>query len=252
MTSSYWPFDGTDTTETQYSQLFRRLQADGVWGEPGDTTLKLVQGSGMIPVLKAGYAFVRGHMYYNDADLNITFAAADATARVDRLVLRLNPTANTITPTIIAGTPGSGVGNALTQTDAANYDILIAEVTIPGSATNILTANINSDVRTFMGHVFGLWTTATRPGTAVGTAAPRKGQPGFNTTTAKPEYWDGAAWQNFTPTSLTASMITDPANFTGSARVGEAANALKVGGRTIWVQSGDPGGSAADGDLWFW
>lgn len=251
MTSSYWPFDGTDTTETQYSQLFRRLQSDGVWGEPGDNTLKLVQGSGMIPVLKSGYALVRGHMYYNDADLNVTFAAADATARIDRLVLRLDPTANTITPTIVKGTAGSGTPNAITQTDAANYDVLIDEVNIGASATNILTADI-TDKRTFMGQVWGLWTTATRPGTGVGTVSPRKGQPGFNTTTSKPEYWDGSAWVNFSPSTFTASMISDPANFTGSSRVGEAANSLKVGGRTIWVQSSDPGGSAADGDLWFW
>jgi hypothetical protein len=251
MTSSYWPFDGTDTTETQYSQLFRRLQMDGVWGEPGDNTLRLVQGSGMTPVLKAGYAFVRGHMYYNDDDLNIPFDAADASERIDRLVLRLNPTANTITPTIVKGTAGAGTPAAITQTDAANYDILLHEVTIGASASNILTANI-ADKRTFAGMVWGLWTTATRPGTGVGTVAPRKGQAGFNTTTARPEFWDGSAWQNFSPSSFTASMIADPANFTGSNRVGEAANALKVGGRTIWVQSTDPGGSAADGDLWFW
>lgn len=245
MTSSYWPFDGTDTTETQYSQLFRRLQSDGVWGEPGDVTLKLFQGSGMTPVLKAGYAFVRGHMYYNDADLNVPFDAADATARIDRLVLRLNPTANTIVPTIVKGTAGAGAPNAITQTDAANYDILLNEVAIGASATNILTADI-TDKRTFMGHVFGLWTTATRPGTAVGTAAPRKGQPGFNTTTGVPEYWDGAAWKDFVVTAVTAAMISSGQQ----ALLNNVGNALKVGGHSIFVQATDPGG--AEGDLWFW
>lgn len=251
MADNYWPFDNADTTETQYSQLFRRLQSDGVWGEPGDTTLQLVQGSGMTPVLKAGYAFVRGHMYYNDADRNVAFDAADASARIDRLVLRLDPTANTIVPVIVKGTAGAGVPAAITQTDAGSYDILLHEVAIGASATNILTANI-TDRRTFMAHMWGLWTTVTRPGTAVGTATPRKGQPGFNTTTGKPEYWDGSAWTSFSPSSITASMVSDPSNFTGSSKVGEAANALKVGGRTIWVQATDPGGSAADGDLWFW
>ena len=78
MTQTYWPFDNADTTETQYSQLFRRLQNTGVWGDPLDNTLKILASAGMTVTLKAGYAFIRGHMYYNDADVAIVVPGGSA------------------------------------------------------------------------------------------------------------------------------------------------------------------------------
>lgn len=240
MTQSYWPFDGIDTTETQYSQLFRRMQATGVWGDPGDDTLKLVQGAGLVPVLKAGYALVRGHMYYNDADLNVAFTAGSANPRIDRLVLRLNPTANTITPVIIEGTPAPSnpAAPALTQTDAANYDLLIADVARAGSSGSVVTADI-TDQRDFMGLIFGSWS-----GDSHRPASPRKGQPGWNETRTRLEYWSGAAWLPMVVTAVTASMISAPEQLLLS--VGDS---LKVGGRQILGGSTDPGGN--NGDFWF-
>lgn len=241
MAESYWPFDGVDTSETQYSQLFRRMQATGVWGDDGDTSVKLVQGSGLIPVLKTGYALVRGHMYYNDSDWPVTFPAGGSSARVDLLVLRLDPTANTIKATILPGTPGAGVAPAPTQTDAGVYDLPICEVTVGINATTIVTANLK-DVRRFMGLIFGMWTTATRPTT------PRRGQPGYNLDLDAPEFWnvDDGTWKPFSPSSFTAAQISDPQNLT-------AGNASKVMGHQVYVQSGTPAAPApAANDLWFW
>jgi hypothetical protein len=237
MAESYWPFDGVDTSETQYSQLFRRMQATGVWGSDTDTAVKLVQGSGLGTALKSGYALVRGHMYYNDADWTVAFTAGGATARVDLVVLRLDPTANTIKAVVLPGSPGAGVAPAPTQTDAGVYEMPIAKVAIGANSSSITNANI-TDVRPFMGHIFGDWTTANRP------VNPREGQPGYNLTTNRPEYWNGTDWVDFSPSSFTISQISD----LGTATV---ANALKINGRQIFVQSGTPTGMAA-GDLWFW
>lgn len=238
MAETYWPFDGTDTSETQYSQLFRRVQATGVWGDDSDQSCKLVQGTGLLPILKAGYALVRGHMYYNDTDKPITFSAGSAQDRVDRCVLRLDPTANSIKAFVLPGVSGSSSPTALTQTDAGVYEISVARVLVPAGASSIVTANI-TDERPFMGNIFGEWTTANRP------TSPRKGQPGYNLTDGRPEYWDGAAWKPFIPT-LTASMITDQQNITSG-------DSAKVGGRRIYVQSGTPTTPApAAGDIWLW
>jgi len=238
MAESYWPFDGEDTSETQYSQLFRRMQATGVWGDDTDQSCKLVAGAGLVPVLKAGYALVRGHMYYNDDDLPLTFAAGSAQDRIDRAILRLDPTANSIRAVVLAGTPGSGSPTALTQTDAGIFEISLARVMVTAGSSSISTSNIN-DERPFMGHVFGEWTTPNRP------SNPRKGQPGFNLTDGRPEYWTGAAWKAFVP-DITASMITDPENLV-------VGNSSKVGGRRIYVQSTTPTSPApAANDIWLW
>lgn len=244
MTQSYWPFNGIDTTETQYSQIFRRLQSTGVYGEDTDNSLKLVQKTGLTATIKStpsGIAFVRGHMYQTDADVDITFTAGSANPRIDRVVLRLNPTTNTITPTIIEGVPAASNPEppALVQTDAGNFDLLIAEVYRTASAPNVVTADI-TDRRSFMGHIYGLWTTNGRP------AAPRKGQPGFNSTLLKPEFWNGTAWERFSAQTITASQVSDPQNLS----VGTAANALKLNGRTVFVQPTAPS-SPVVGDLWF-
>lgn len=213
MAQGYWPFNAVDTTETQFSSWARRLQMDGVWGEPGDNVLKLNQGSGLTATLAGapGYvAFVRGHMYENDSDLSVVFSAGSTNPRIDRLVLRLNPTDNTITPTIIQGTPAASSPAVpdLTQTDAANYDIPIAQIYRAANSSSVVTADI-TDERLFAGMVLGLWTTATRPGTAKsGRATARKGQVGYNTTTSKYEFWDGAAWVDLNPTSFDASAVT--------------------------------------------
>lgn len=246
MTQSYWPFDGIDTTETQYSQLFRRMSMTGVWGDPSTTDCKLIAASGLNTTLKAGYAFVRGHMYKNDADVTVTFTAGGAAARTDLLVLRLDPTANTILPVIIVGNPADyaaapgydASGNWIPQaTDAGQYDLLIAAINT-GVSDSVINSGDIVDARYFAQHVFGMWSTAQRPKT------PRIGQPGFNYTTGKPEFWDGATWQPFSAASITASQISDPGNLT-------AGNSLKIGGHTVFVQSATPTGMAAN-DLWFW
>jgi hypothetical protein len=213
------------------------MQATGVWGSDVDNACKLLQGSGLNTTLKTGYALVRGHMYYNSADLTVAFTAGGASARIDLLVLRLDPTANTIKAIVLPGALGAGVAPAPTQTDAGVYDLPIAEVTVAAGSSSITTANIK-DVRQFMGHIFGDWTTANRP------VSPRDGQPGYNLTTNAPEYWNGSAWVNFSPSSFTISQISD----IGTASV---ANALKINGRQIFVQSGTPTGAVAN-DLWFW
>ena len=241
MAQSYWPFDAVNTTETEYSQLFRRLQNSGVWGDPGDNANKLIADVGLSTILKPGYSFVRGHMYNNDADLAIVFEAGSAQPRIDALVLRLDPAANTIVPTIIKGTPAPSNPTipTLTQTDAGIYDVLIATVAMAASTPVVAPADI-SDARRYMGHIFGVWTTATRP------SAPRQGQPGYNDTTKKPELYTGTGWSDFAPSAITAAMIS-----AGEQLKLSVGNSAKVGGHAVYVQATQPSGMATD-DIWLY
>lgn len=241
MAETSYPFDNADTTETQYSRLFRLLVDSGVWGTPAGTELKAFgDSSGMQVKLPAGFSFVRGHLYYNDAQKTIALNVGGATARIDTLVLRLDPSANSIVAAIVQGTPGAGAP-ALTQTDAAIYELPIADIAVGVSATTVTAGNV-TDRRVFTGSDFGLWTTATRP------SSPRMGKAGFNATTLLPEVWDGTTWAGFAPTSLDPTLLSGPVAIskggTGQTTKAAARNALGV-----WVSDTDPGG--VNDDLWF-
>lgn len=186
MAQTSFPFENVDTTETQFSQMFRNLNA-GVNGTPAGTELKVTAGTGLAVSVAAGQAMVRGHYYISTAAEALTLTAANGSnPRIDAIVLTLDPTANSIILAKVDGTPAaSPVAPTLTQTDAGVYQYLLATVLVPAAATVPSTI---TDTRGFMGSRFGLWSTAGRP------TSPVQGQVGFNTTLSAAEGWNGSAW----------------------------------------------------------
>jgi hypothetical protein len=151
MAETYWPFDGVDTSETQFSQWARNI-GEGVKGSPATTDLLVTApGSGMTVSLAVGQALVRGHYYFNDSAKTLAITTANASnPRIDLVVLTLDPSLNTIVASVVAGTPGvSPVAPTLTQTDAAVYQIALAQVLVPAAASVITQANV-TDIRPFI------------------------------------------------------------------------------------------------------
>jgi hypothetical protein len=250
MAQTSYPFENTDTTEAQFSQLFRRIQNNGVWGSPSTTDVKVTGDStGMNAKVAAGYAMVRGHFYYNSASVTMTIGASNTNPRIDLIVLRLDVTANTIVLAVVAGTASATpAAPSLTQTDEGTYELEIGRVLIPANATTIAPADV-SDTRPFMGKQFGVWTTTGRP------SSPLVGQAGLNTTLGVPEFYTGSAWSVFTP-AVTASVISsaEQANISaGKLRSGGVSGGTAV---RVYIQSGQPYANGAAGgvagDLWFW
>jgi hypothetical protein len=247
MAQTSYPFDSANTTEAQYSQLFRRLNFTGVSGYPGDTAVKVTaNSSGMTVSVAAGYAMVRGHFYKNDTAQSLTIGTSSSNPRKDLIVLKLDPTtANSIVLAVKAGTAGASPSDpSLTQSDEDVYEFPIARVNVPGSATTISAGNVD-DLRQYMGAPVGRWTTALRP------TSPDTGLIGYNTTTNVAELWNGTAWTPVSPSSVLASILSDAEQAklaAGKIRSGadSAATAFRV-----YVQSGTPTG-ASSGDLWFW
>jgi hypothetical protein len=252
MTQSYWPFAGIKATETQFSQFMRRLNLSGVWGDPGDNTVRISAGVGLGLVLSPGYAFVRGHMYNTDANVAVTVLAADSLSRVDLVVLRLNPTANTITPVVIKGNPAASnpVEPVVVTTDAANYDIPIAAIAVAGNTTSLTSANI-TDRRIFAGLQWGLWENQSRPGTPLNPGTPRLGQPGMNAQLGYPEYWNGTTWKPFTPTAIDPATLSAPVPITkgGTGATTKAAARAALGIYSQPSASPDPTTGVAVGDF---
>lgn len=148
MAQTSWPFENIDTTETQFSQWARNI-GEGVKGSVSGTELKVVSGAGLGVSVNSGQALVRGHYYVSTGSEALALATADVTnPRIDTIVLRLDPTANTILLAVLTGTPASSpVAPTITQSDAAVYELPLANVAVAAGATSVGTI---TDRRTFI------------------------------------------------------------------------------------------------------
>jgi len=147
MAQSSWPFEGVDTTETQFS-LWARNIGEGVIKDAEDELEPFADGTGLVVRVKAGQALVRGHFYLSTAQTNVTIPAADLTnPRIDSIVLRLDPVANNILLAVVQGTAAvTPVPPTLTKTTAGIYELLIANVEV-SPATAVISAGDVSDER---------------------------------------------------------------------------------------------------------
>ncbi|MGW7434730.1 tail fiber domain-containing protein [Streptomyces sp. NPDC054849] len=206
MTITSYPFDEQPVSEGQFSYLFRELQSTGVADQVGGSGFNVFgDSSGMQVKVSAGFALIRGHAVQSTATETVTIAAASTSVRIDRVVLRLDPAANSIVLAVVQGTPGGGVP-AVTQTDTGVYEFPLAQVSVAVGAATI-TASAVTGERRFIGTTVGGWTTSTRP------TSPRIGRLGLNTSTNQWEYWTGSAWAALAPTVTWASISGRPNEF---------------------------------------
>ncbi|MFY1688185.1 hypothetical protein [Plantactinospora sp. WMMB782] len=218
-----FPFDNADTTEGQYSRLFRELQDTGVVDAVTGAGFRVwADASGMLAKVDPGSAILRGHMVSSDAVETRAIGAASASERIDRIVLRLDPAANGISIEVLQGTPGDGPP-ALTQTDVGVYEFALARITVSPGVSNIAADKVTGE-RQFVGSRVRAWTTATRP------ASPRVSQLGLNVTTGDWEYWTGSAWANLVPNPV--------------------ANSARWGGYSVTVSTTTPAGSPTTDRIW--
>jgi hypothetical protein len=197
-----YPFENGDTSESQFSRLFVELQDSGVAASSGSNALQVTaNGTDLTLSIAAGFAVVRGHALDSSATETRTLAAAESNPRIDRVILRLDPVSNLITPEVLRGSPSvSPQPQGLVQTETGIYEMLLADVNVPAAALAISPTDV-VDKRTYVGGRVGAWTTSTRP------TAPRKGTSlGLNVTTGLYEFWDGSAWKTLVdPTKFLAA-----------------------------------------------
>jgi hypothetical protein len=139
---------------------------------------------------------VQGHYYINTTAVTVSLTTADAVNdRIDTVVLRLDPVANTIVAAVVTGTPAlSPVAPTLTQVEPYGvYEFPLADVLVPATAG---VPGTITDRRAFMGERFGVWTTANRPDPGTGVAF------GYNSTLEATEFYDGTEWRSVAPESL--------------------------------------------------
>ncbi|GLZ81416.1 hypothetical protein Afil01_62230 [Actinorhabdospora filicis] len=201
-----YPFDAQDTTETDFSRLFRELQDSGVADSAGGAGYRVsADSSAMAVTVAPGLAILRGHAAHSTAPEALPIENAGPASRIDRVVLRLDPAANGISLAVLTGTPGAGAP-VLTTTDTDLYELPLALVYVDANAVTISAERI-SDERRYVGHRLGCWTSATRP------TNPRKARLGLNETTGRWEYWTGTDWSDLAPSIAWGDIAGRPTAF---------------------------------------
>lgn len=234
MTITSFPFENTDTDESQYTLLFREFVGSGVLDSYAGTGLQVTGSGSLLQVTVApGDAIVRGHMMRNDAPYTINVDTnSSGVTRFDRIVLRLDPAANSVTPTYVKPTSGAGP-QVLTQSDTAVYDLPLARISVLNGASNLSGAVV--DERPFVNMRTGIWATESRPGETGYSPPPRRGQIGFNVSTGSWEYWNGALWVNLVPAVTAVSNWTSMGGTDYQLHVGTTAPPSPTA-TTIWIK----------------
>lgn len=115
MTEHYRFFNSDEEDQRVYdagdfAEYFETLINSGVWAEELNALQVSGHGGEMKSIVHTGKAFIDGHFYYNDADLEVEHATADVTHdRLDRVVLRLDLNANerSLKVAVKTGTPSA-------------------------------------------------------------------------------------------------------------------------------------------------
>jgi hypothetical protein len=112
-------------------------------GELGVTA----DGSTMSVTLPVGRAWINGYLYRNDGPLTLVVDNADGVLnRIDIIVLRWDINARSITAQVIKGTPASSATVSAITRSAEQYDLKLAEISIPAGTTAI-TQSLITDCR---------------------------------------------------------------------------------------------------------
>ena len=132
-------FDSTTSDVREYSAAdfagyFHAVISDGII--PYSSDLAVTTSSGLNIKVKAGRAWVQGYFYELDEDTTLTLEK-DTVSRTDLIVLRLD-TSNDVRAVNLKVLKGT---TAPTRSDAI-YDLVIAKVYVPASATSISASNI--------------------------------------------------------------------------------------------------------------
>lgn len=120
-------FDGVSYGEADQAEVQSRMVRDGVcYGVASE--LAVTSGGTGFANVATGEAWVQGFWYKNDA-VKVLAVASNPTAvtRVDRVVLRLDRTGNTLTAVVKQGVLGAGLP-ALTQIPGGIWELPLAQI----------------------------------------------------------------------------------------------------------------------------
>lgn len=140
------PFNAIDHDRVykaeDWAWYFATFIANGVFPKPSDG-LQVIAYSGMEIKVNAGYAFINGYAFRNQASHTITLDTAEgAQNRVDRVVVRWDLPQRDIYLAVLKGTPSAKPqATAVTRTTEI-WELALADIYVGKGVTAIRTANI--------------------------------------------------------------------------------------------------------------
>ena len=156
MSQVYFPFDagsGGSVTEAQWGLMAKQWLGTGVIKDQLNDMQVYADSTGMQVKVKTGQAWIQGHFFQSDAEVVLAIAASNATlARIDRVVARVDWSANTVTLAVLTGVAASSpVAPALTQ-NTSKWEISLAKISVAANASTIAAGNV-TDERIFTGNI---------------------------------------------------------------------------------------------------
>ena len=143
---------GSAMTDAQWGEFAKALLGTGVIkgaliaGSAGNDLAVTAPGTGMTVNLGTGQAMVYGHWCQNDASAAQTITTADPTnPRIDRVVLKHDVTAKTVSVVVKAGTPApSPTAPGLTQTPST-WEMSLCQIAVGAGVTSISSGNVTDE-----------------------------------------------------------------------------------------------------------
>ena len=126
-----------------FAALLGAFIGTGVYAEPA-TTLQVTAATGMNLSIAPGKCWINGRFGWQEEFETITLAAANSNYnRIDRVVVRLDYQARTISLAVKLGTPAASAYTApVLQRDGDIYEIALADVLVTAATSAIVQANI--------------------------------------------------------------------------------------------------------------
>ena len=125
---------------SEFAKYFSKFLSDGVFSEDEIMGLNVETVSGLDIKAGTGFAYVRGYLYENDADISFTLDSADNVLdRIDRVVLKLDIVNRTMNVKLKKGGLGSTPTPPALVDDANIKELPIAQIRInKNAATGII------------------------------------------------------------------------------------------------------------------
>ena len=174
MAKTYFPFAsgaGATVTEPQWTDMARLWLATGVISGELQNLEVYADNTGMQIKVRPGIAWMRGHYFKSDAEEVIAIpASSPSNPRLDRVVVRVDWSADTVDFALLQGTPAaSPAAPALTQS-ATRWEISLATVRVETNATSIIASKV-TDTRTYANQTGATFNDAEGDPAALGTTA---------------------------------------------------------------------------------
>lgn len=237
----------TDFAEQQWRDLFQNIFSTGVVkgarvaGNAGGD-LAVTNPSGLQLSAASGVAITKGFLYYTDAAVTATLAAADPSLpRIDTLIISWSFSGRSAAIAVKQGTPASSpVAPTLTQNDTT-YEMPLCDARVNAGATTIASL---TDRRMYVGSVGAVNRTGD---TMTGTLGVSQALGGSNKAFADFNATDGKHYQLVINTGgkLVIWNSTDGVN---CGEFGPAAGQIAAAGATVWTSANDGAGSGLDAD----